>query len=87
MVSLTSVFKEIASCILPDRLLDLLLIFLLVKEVVFEVWVGRCWTRVVKVIVVEGKVIVGIIIDASVRRNIRFLQQSACRLDRRERRG
>ena len=59
-------FKEVASCILPDRLLDLLLVFLLVKEVAFEVWVGRCRTRVGGVIVVEVKVIVGIIIDAAV---------------------
>ena len=72
-VSATGVFKEVAASILPDGLLDLLPILLVGEEIGFQVRVGRRWAWVVAVIGgVEGT-FAGVVVGASVRRDIRGL--------------
>ena len=66
-------FKEVATGILPDGVLDLLLVLLLGQEIVFKVRVGCCGTRVIKVIDEVDGGFVWVVVGASVGRNVRGL--------------
>ena len=78
-------FEEVASGILPNSLLDLLSILLLAQKIVFQVRVGRCWERVIKVIGEVDGTFAGTVVDASMERGVRGLCWAARSLNQCER--